>query len=100
MTTAKAPDGTVRILAWQAVLTASIAHVEQHHPNPDAPRFPVAIDIGFNMQLLLQSQHLSKWAGWRLEQLPWAGEFQVCGRRVPVHAANVWLYPNVAGSNE
>jgi hypothetical protein len=64
---------------------------------PGTPSFPAILDTGHTHNLSIQEQHLVRWAGIRLELLQVLGHVRQAGKRIPLHAANVWLHPNQPG---
>ena len=94
------PGGTVTVLPFQIVVSVSIALKGDSVLHPRTPRFPAALDTGFNNTFLLQEQHLNDWAGLRREHLVVVDEMTVRGKKVPVFRANVWLQPNIPGKRE
>jgi hypothetical protein len=93
------PNGWTTIFPLQIVVSVSITP-KRMTPNAHTLRFPAVIDTGFNRSFLIQEQHFNEWAGLRKEHLKMVDEIQVYGTRAPVHAANLWLHPNVPGTRD
>src|SRR5262249_45533953 len=90
-----------RVLAWQPIVWVSVEHEALRELSPHTPRFPAVYDSGFTDTLLIHVGQLHRFAGLNPEYLPIPPEImRPRGRRVPIHAANVWLHPNRPGSRD
>ena len=67
---------------------------------PGTVRFPAILDTGHTHYLSIREQQLTRWAGLRPEMLRLLGHVRQGGRRLPLHAANLWLYRNVQGERD
>jgi len=82
-----------QIIHW-AVLTRK--HIAR--PAPTATPFPVILDTGFTHSFALNEHHLGNWAGLQIDTFPALGSIRDRGSRIPLHVANLWVYPNQRGS--
>jgi hypothetical protein len=65
------------------------------------PHFPAVYDSGFTGPFLTHREQLRRWAGLHPDYLsPLKKVIRPPGRRVPLHAANVWLHPNKRGKRD
>jgi hypothetical protein len=85
------PDGTAQIMPYQIVVIVSIAAKTVIELSPDAPRFPAVVDTGNNHNFAIREEQFDRWTGLRL---PKRGLINVGGTTIPLHAANVWIYPD------
>jgi hypothetical protein len=67
---------------------------------PDTPRLPVILDTGHSHNLSIQDRHLADWARLDPATLPQIRTIRERGRQVPLHAANVWIHPNLPGKRD
>ena len=67
---------------------------------PGTLRFPAILDTAHTHYFSIQEQHLIRWAGLRPDMLRLLGHVRQSGRRVPLHAANLWLHRNVRGERD
>jgi hypothetical protein len=91
----------VRLKEAEIIVWVSVAEKRAGiEPNPNVPRFPAILDTGHTHNFSIQEQHLIRWAGIRPESLPTLGNIRQAGKRIPLHAANVWLHSNQPGRRE
>jgi hypothetical protein len=98
--TVSVPGGSVDVLPYQIAVWVSVAPKYDRALRADMPRFPAVLDTGFGGSFLLREHHLIRWAGLRREHLREVDSMRVYGVNIPVHAANVWVHPNVPGTRE
>jgi hypothetical protein len=63
-------------------------------------RFPAILDIAHTRNFSIQQDQLARWTRLSLSQLPIVGAVRQQGRRLPLHAANLWLHPNKPGQRD
>jgi hypothetical protein len=90
----------VRVKAYQIVVWVSLSPRHVADLPPHAPRFPAILDTGHSHNFSIQDRHLAQWAGLNLQALASLGRAREGGRYVPLHAANVWLHPNLPGARD
>ncbi len=89
------------VLPRQHLIWVGVSHKGQREPGPGMPRFPAVYDSGFTGAFLIHREQLRRWAGLHPDHLsPLNKVMRPPGRRVPLHAANVWLYPNKRGKRD
>ena|SRR5947207_3337992 len=93
-------DERIRIRADQMIVWMSITIERITSPNPSATPFPVILDTGHNHSFSMHEDHLLRWAGLRIESLARLSAVRDRGQRIPLRAANLWCYPNVAGMRD
>jgi hypothetical protein len=64
------------------------------------PRFPALLDTAHTHNFSIRQEHLLRWAGLRPEALALSGAVRHQGRRVPLHAAQLWIHPNLPGHRD
>src|SRR5437764_1071246 len=90
-----------RVFAREHVVWVSISHRGIREPTPGTPRFPAIYDSGFTRAFIIQQDQLRRFAGLDPRYLsPLHTAMHPHGRRVPLHAANVWLHPNRPGERD
>ncbi len=100
-TTVEVHGQRYRVFARQHVVWVSLSHQGLREPSPGMPRFPAIYDNGFTRAFLIHRDQLRRFAGLDpryLSALHTA--MHPHGRRVPLHAANVWLHPNRRGERD
>jgi hypothetical protein len=68
--------------------------------SPAAPRFPALIDTAHTHFFAIQEKHLRRWAQLRPEELRIQGQVRQGGRTLQLHAAVLWVFPNVPGQRD
>jgi hypothetical protein len=85
----------------QIIVWVSLGFKGLRDLDPRIPRFPAVLDTGFTDTFLIHEQQLRQFAGLRLSHLRRVrGSFHVHGRSIPIHAGNVWLHTNKAGTRD
>ncbi len=90
----------VRIRSNQIIAWVSMTIHRVLEPNPSAVPFPVIVDTGHTHSFSIQERHLIEWAGLRLDDLFQIGTIREGTDRLPLHAVNLWVHPNVTGTRE
>jgi hypothetical protein len=90
----------VPLKAYQIIVWVSLSPSEVLELPPRAHRFPAILDTGHGHNCSIQDRQLTDWASLDLRVLPARGRLREGGRYVPVHAANLWLHANVAGTRD
>jgi hypothetical protein len=90
----------VPIFSYQPVLWVSVAPFADEALDPNTPRFPAVLDIGYTHNFLIRDEQLLQWAGLSPEHIREIGHIQPYGEHVPLRAANLWLHPNVPGKRD
>jgi hypothetical protein len=90
-------EESVRLKEAQIIVWVSLSAMTAKEWNPATSRFPAILDTGHTHNFALQHQHLIRWAGIRPEMLRLLGHIRHCGKRMPIHAAKVWLHGNEPG---
>jgi hypothetical protein len=89
------------ILPGQIIVWVSLGPKGLHDLDTRAPRFPAVLDSGFTDGFLIHQDHLRRFAGLQLLHLRKLNSFlHPPGRRIPIHAANLWLHPNEPGKRD
>jgi hypothetical protein len=97
-TTVQVGGDTVQIFPWQIVVWVSLTHRAIREPEPRAHRFLAVFDTGFTDGFLIHKQQLLHYAGYQPHHVPSTPHrMHPHGRVIPIHAANVWLHPNLSG---
>jgi hypothetical protein len=90
----------VDIKAAEIIVWVSLSVHTAPELKPGTLRFPAILDTGHTHYLSIQEQHLIRWARLRPELLRPLGHVRQGGRRLPLHAANLWLYSNIRGERD
>jgi hypothetical protein len=90
----------VNLKADEIIVWVSLSVQKALDWRTDTPRFPAILDTAHTHYFSIQEQHLGRWAGLRPEMLRLLGHLRQAGRRLPLHAANLWLHPNVPGERD
>ncbi len=90
----------VRFLRDEIVVWLSISLRGERDPRRLSPAFPGLIDSGNNSEFFLHEHHLLQWAGIRPAFLPPLEGRRINNRDVPAYEADVWIYPNLPGTQE
>lgn len=91
------PDGAEEAKPYQMIVSVSITDQEVFELPESALRFPAILDTGNNHNFAIRQTHLERWPA---IMLPRKGWIEVGGHFVPLLAANIWIHPNRAGTNE
>jgi hypothetical protein len=94
--------GTDRITlkAYEIIVWVSLSPRKDLAGEPETTRFPAILDTGHTHYFSIQERHLLRWAGLRPAALRPLGYARHSGRRVPLHAADLWLHRNVRGQRD
>jgi hypothetical protein len=87
----------VRLKEAEIIVWVSLGIARKLVWNPGTPRFPAILDTGHTHNFAIQQQHLIRWAGLRPDALAPLGQIRHGGRRIPLHAAELWLHQNEPG---
>jgi hypothetical protein len=90
----------ISVVANQIVVWVSISRRETESLPVTAPRIPAVLDTGFTGTFLVQERQLSEWCGIPVDRLPRSGSIRIGGATLPIHAASVWLCPNLPGRRD
>jgi hypothetical protein len=90
----------VDLKAHEIVVWVSLSNQKVRDWQPGTVRFPALLDTAHTHYFSIQEQHLVRWAGLRPEMLRLLGHLRHAGRRLPLHAANLWLHRNVRGERD
>jgi hypothetical protein len=99
-TTVNLRGEAVRVRPYQIVVWVSlnVRHVVEWDGR--VPGFPAILDTGHTHNFSIRVSHLVRWADIRPEALRGLGAMRERGRRVPLHAARLWLHANVRGTRQ
>jgi hypothetical protein len=92
-------DEMVRVKGYEVVVWVSLT-VEQALAWEGTPRIPAILDTAHTHNFSIREEQLIRWAGLRPEALRPVGHLRHEGRRLPLHAADVWLHPNRPGHRD
>jgi hypothetical protein len=87
------PDGIAQVKPFQIVVTVSLSVGDSLEPG--SRRFPAIVDTGLNHNFAIRRVHLERWS---TEQPPIHKLATIQERKIPLAAANVWLYRNRPGT--
>lgn len=90
----------VRLKAYEIIVWVSLTLKETQIWQPLTPCFPAILDTGHTHNFSIQEQHLIRWANLRPQALDRLGDVRHGRRRLPRHAAHVWLHRNVPGKRD
>lgn len=89
----------VRVKAYQIIVWVSVG-LEKEDWDPRSVPFPAILDTGHSHNFSTQRRHLVEWGGIHPDVLRPCGHFRELGRRVPLHAACLWLHTNSPGQRD
>jgi hypothetical protein len=89
---------SVRLKKDQIIVWVSLTRVKDSQWNPATPHFPAILDTGHTHNFAIQNQHLIRWARIQSNTLRTLGSIRHEGKRVPFHAARLWLHRNERGT--
>ncbi len=90
-----------RILPYQILVWLSVGPAGVLALDPQTPRFPAVLDTAFTDNFLIHRDQLRDWAGYQPDHFRrFNANLQTHGRQIPLHAANLWIHPNVAGQRD
>ena len=89
-----APGTSVRVKPYQIVVAVSVSLWALRDWDPRMPGFPAILDTGNNHNLSISRGQLLRWAGLQPEALRIIGAMRERQKRIPLHAASVWLHRN------
>ncbi|MBM4073620.1 MAG: hypothetical protein FJ271_32575 [Planctomycetes bacterium] len=84
------------VKAFQIVARISVSARQVLDWDSRLPNIPAVLDTGNNYHFAIGESQLTRWAGMPLSSLPRVGTISERGNRIPLHAARLWLHPNVA----
>ena len=90
----------VPVKADQIAVWMSLAEEGRDSLDPDQLRFPAILDTGHTHNFSIREQQLVEWAGLDSRLLAKLGEIRIGNDRLPLLAADAWLYPNLPGKRE
>ncbi len=90
----------VRVKPYQLVVWVSVGARDASEWDARTPRFPAILDTGNNHNFAIGRGQLQRWTGLHPESLEASRAIWEGGKRVPLHAANVWLHRNRPKSRE
>lgn len=90
----------VRLKQAEIIVWVSVTPKSAVGWNPTTPCFPAILDTGHTHNFSIQEQQLLRWAGLPPELLRVFGRVRQAGKRIPLHAANVWVHRNVRGERD
>src|SRR5436190_23163524 len=93
-------DEMVRLKAYEIIVWVSLRVESALGWAAETPRFPAILDTAHTHNFSIQEQHLIRWAGLRPEMLRVLGAVRQAGRRLPLHAADVWMHRNQPGQRD
>jgi hypothetical protein len=93
-------DETVRLKQAEIIVSVSLTAKSVVGWNPLTPIFPAILDTGHTHNFSIQEQQLIRWAGIRPDLLRVLGRIRQAGKRIPLHAANVWVHRNLPGERD
>jgi hypothetical protein len=91
---------SLTVKPFQIVMWVSIGIREIVAWDPRTPRLPAVLDTGNNHHFSISSTHLGRWAGIQPAALPRLREIRDRGKRITLHAARLWLHPNIPGERQ
>lgn len=83
------------VKAYQIVVRISVSARQMLDLDSRIPDFPAVLDTGNNYHFAIGESQLTRWAGIQLSSLPRVGTISERGKRIPLHAARLWLHPNI-----
>lgn len=89
-----------RVRPYQIVVWVSLSVEGLPVWDPRAPRLPAILDTGHNHNFAIGRGQLLRWAGIDPRLLPLRGAIRDKGQRLPLHAADLWLFPNRPGTRD
>lgn len=90
----------VRVRRNQIIVWVTIKFSQQEGRNPRVAPFPAILDTGYTHTFAIQERHLVEWAGLTPDVLPVIGAAREQGRRVSLHATDIWVHRNHPGSHD
>ena len=96
-TTAPVHRETVPVKPYQIIMQVSVSVRGLLGWDPRTPIFPAILDPGNNHNFSIRRDHLIRWAGIHPDALPLKRAIRERQQRIPLHAAGLWLHPNVPG---
>lgn len=90
----------VNLKAHEIIVWVSLSVQTVFDWQPGIVHFPAILDPAHTHYFSIQEQHLVRWAGLRPQMLRPLGHMRQAGRRLPLHAANLWLHRNVPGERD
>jgi hypothetical protein len=90
----------VPVRPYQIVVWVSVSLRDVSGWDPRTPRLPAILDTGNNHNFTIGSGQLTRWAGIHPALLPRLGAIREGGRRITLHAADIWLHRNRRGTTE
>ena len=87
----------VRIKPYQIIVQVSVSLSTLLDWDERTPKFPAILDPGNNHNFSVRRDHMIRWAGLKPDALPPKRTIRERQHRVPLHAAGLWVHPNVPG---
>jgi hypothetical protein len=95
------PRGVAHIKAYEILIWVSLGPKKSGGKwEPGLPRFPAILDTAHTHNFSIQEQHLLQWVRLQPGMLDLLGNIRHAGRRLPLHAANVWIHRNEPGQRD
>ena len=92
---------TVHVFARQIIVWVSLSPRGLREFDNRMPRFPAVLDPGFTDSFLIHPRQLRQFAGLLPRHLKRTHEVLRSHERViPLHAANLWLHPNIVNERD
>lgn len=91
----RVPIKPYQIIVWVSLTARKVLELPPH-----VPRFPAILDTGHNHNFSIHERHIVDWARLSREQLPRRGRTTVDEEKISLHAAIVWIHPNVPGQRD
>jgi hypothetical protein len=85
---------------WQIIVWVSITPRSALALPTQARRIPTIVDTGHNHYFSIDESQLLQWTRIPPSQLPQRGAVTLKGSTIPLHAAAVWLHPNLPGERD
>ena len=87
----------IRIRPNQVIIWVSLSARQLLSQNPAVAPFPAILDTGHANNFSIHATQLARWFGMRTEGMELLKIVRERDRQVPLHAAWLWVYPNLRG---
>lgn len=92
---------SLRIFPYQILVWVSLGPVGLRRLDALTPRFPAILDTAFTDNFLIHQEQLQNFAGLQPQHFRrFNDDLRAHSRRIPLHAANLWLHPNKPGERD
>lgn len=91
----RVPIKPYQIIVWVSLTARKVLELPA-----GVPRFPAILDTGHSHNFSIHERHIADWARLSRDQLPHRGRTTVDGEKIPLHAAVVWIHPNLPGQRD